>query len=59
MLSFQGHPELDAALAKGMLGSSPAYMGISKDEYTEIERRMENVHDGGKLWERIVRWVDE
>jgi GMP synthase-like glutamine amidotransferase len=57
ILTFQGHPELNEKLAKAMLENSPAYMGIEGDIKTEVERRMEKEHDGGRIWARIIEWI--
>jgi GMP synthase-like glutamine amidotransferase len=58
ILTFQGHPELDADSAKTLLAWNPAYVE-GEDQKARVEKYMEREHDGVQLWERILKWVKE
>ena len=57
--TFQGHPEMNAGLAKSLLADTPAYMGVCGEEREEIGRSMERGHDGVNIWKNILEWVEE
>jgi GMP synthase-like glutamine amidotransferase len=57
--TFQGHPEMNAELAKSLLADTPAYMGVGGEEREELGRRMERWHDGVNIWKNILEWVGE
>jgi len=59
ILTFQGHPEMNAALAKSLLTSAPAYMGVDEKQKEMLAKNMESAHDGVHIWERILAWVSE
>jgi GMP synthase-like glutamine amidotransferase len=57
VLTFQGHPEMNADLAKSLLASSPAYMGVEEGQKEALAKNMESIHDGVHIWQRILAWV--
>lgn len=60
VLTFQGHPEMNAKLAQAILADAPAYTErFTVDQLLEISKRMELDQDGLAIFERIVQWVQE
>jgi len=59
IMTFQGHPELNEELAKTLLAHTPSYMGLDDAKGEEFLKRMEQDHDGIKIWERILQWIKE
>lgn len=59
IVTFQGHPEMNASLAKRMLKKAPTYMCVEGSEKEEISRRMETEHDGAMIWNRVLTWAGE
>ncbi|GME33525.1 Acetate kinase [Neofusicoccum parvum] len=60
ILTFQGHPEMNAKLAQAILAEAPAYTkSFSAEQLSAISERMEMGQDGVAIFERILRWVDE
>ncbi|KUJ15831.1 class I glutamine amidotransferase-like protein [Mollisia scopiformis] len=59
IITFQGHPELNAALAKNFVETTPAYMGLDDEKKAGLVASAGLEHDGVKIWERILRWVKE
>ena len=59
ILTFQGHPELNADLARILLANSPAYMGIDGERKEALIEKAGVDHDGVEVWSRILRWVRE
>jgi GMP synthase-like glutamine amidotransferase len=59
ILTFQGHPEMNTPLAKSLLASAPAYMGVEEGQKELMAKKMESSHDGLHIWERILAWVTE
>lgn len=59
ILTFQGHPELNAGLARELVGTTPAYMGLDGEKKAGLMESAGLEHDGVKIWERILKWVKE
>ncbi|KAH7420030.1 class I glutamine amidotransferase-like protein [Cadophora sp. MPI-SDFR-AT-0126] len=59
ILTFQGHPELNADLARTLLAHAPAYMGIDGERKKILVEKAGVDHDGFKIWTRILQWVRE
>lgn len=59
ILTFQGHPELNAELARNFVETTPAYMGLNDEKKAGLIAKAGLDHDGVKIWERILRWVRE
>ncbi len=59
ILTFQGHPEMDAELTKLLLGDTPNYVGGSAAEKEAMEVKINRPHDGIAIWKRIVQWARE
>ncbi|OJD34814.1 gmp synthase [Diplodia corticola] len=60
ILTFQGHPEMNAKLAQAALADAPAYTQMfSAEQLSEISKKMEREQDGVAIFERVLRWVDE
>ncbi|PVH97208.1 copper/iron-regulated glutamine amidotransferase [Periconia macrospinosa] len=59
ILSFQGHPEMDAELSKLLLSFNPQYVSGDKVEQEALETRIHSPHDGIAIWKRIVEWAGE
>lgn len=59
VLSFQGHPELDAEVAKVMLDVAPAYLEVDAGKKEELLEKIAARHDGDDIWRRIMAWVNE
>jgi GMP synthase-like glutamine amidotransferase len=59
VLTLQGHPEMNAELAKSLLARSPTYMGVDEGKKEDVAKEMEVGHDGVAIWMRILEWVKE
>jgi GMP synthase-like glutamine amidotransferase len=59
IITFQGHPELNAELARDFVETTPAYMGLSEEKKAGLVAKAGVEHDGVKIWERVLRWVGE
>lgn len=59
ILTFQGHPEMHAKLAKELLADTPSYMGVLDEQRDAIAKNMENKQDGIEIWSRILAWIKE
>ncbi|KAF3044339.1 hypothetical protein E8E12_008755 [Didymella heteroderae] len=59
ILTFQGHPEMDAELSKQLLEGSARYACGADEARKEMEERISLAHDGVFIWERIVAWARE
>ena len=61
VLSFQGHPEINSALARKMLlEEDDVYTGNSSEQQIQEELlKLEEPTDGTVILRRIVEWVDE
>ncbi|KAL5321969.1 hypothetical protein ACEPPN_009934 [Leptodophora sp. 'Broadleaf-Isolate-01'] len=59
IMTFQGHPELNADLARTLLAHAPAYMGVDGDKKEELAEKAEMDHDGVNIWARILEWIRE
>jgi GMP synthase-like glutamine amidotransferase len=59
IVTFKGHPEMNTDLAKSLLASAPAYMGVEEGQKEMLTENMESAHDGVHIWERILAWVSE
>lgn len=59
ILTFQGHPELNADLARTLYAHAPAYMGFEGDRKELLLEKSGLDHDGVKIWARILKWVRE
>jgi len=59
IITLQGHPELDEALAKAMLVNAPSYMAVEGAEKEAIAKKMESPHNGLDIWRRVIEWVKE
>ena len=57
ILTFQGHPELNAEVARRMLEAAPSYMAVEEPRRSAIHESMGNIHDGVDLWRRVLAWV--
>ncbi|KAK0108224.1 hypothetical protein ONS95_003044 [Cadophora gregata] len=59
ILTFQGHPELNADFARNLLASAPAYMGVDPERKEALVEMAGLDHDGVENWARILKWVRE
>ena len=60
ILTFQGHPEMNAKLAQSILADAPKYTEkLTKEQRDGVWRAMEKDQDGKVIFERIIRWIDE
>ncbi|KAF2085211.1 copper/iron-regulated glutamine amidotransferase [Saccharata proteae CBS 121410] len=60
ILTFQGHPEMNAKLAQAILAEAPTYTkGMTETDLEEVRADMERREDGSLVFERIVAWVEE
>ena len=59
ILTFQGHPELNTGLAKQLLGDTPKYFALDKEQKENLASKMELQHDGVEIWRRILQWTRE
>lgn len=59
ILTFQGHPEMDAELSRQLLNVSLRDTGGADETRRELKERIERPHDGRLVWERIVAWARE
>jgi GMP synthase-like glutamine amidotransferase len=57
ILTFQGHPEMSAELARLLLKDVPKYMGCNAAQKNALEMKIDSQHDGTALWKRIVEWA--
>lgn len=57
ILTFQGHPEMSAALTRLLLRDVPKYLGRNAAEKKALEMKIDGQHDGTALWKRIVEWA--
>jgi GMP synthase-like glutamine amidotransferase len=58
ILTFQGHPEMDAELSK-LLWEESNYMGVDTAEKEKLEIKINSSHDGLAIWKRILQWAGE
>lgn len=59
ILTFQGHPELNAELAKIFVEGALPYMGLDDERKKVYMEKADMNHDGVRVWERILRWIGE
>ncbi|CZR60578.1 uncharacterized protein PAC_10474 [Phialocephala subalpina] len=59
IITFQGHPELNATLAREFIDTTPKYMGLGDEKKAGLVESAGLEHDGVKIWERLLRWVKE
>ena len=61
ILTFQGHPELNADSAKWLWATNPPYMEISEEQQAALASStyLDSVHHGIWIWRRILTWVGE
>ena len=59
ILTFQGHPEMDAGLSTLLLNETRQYGGRDEAEREETRRRINSPHDGDAVWKRIMHWSEE
>ncbi|KAF4300821.1 hypothetical protein GTA08_BOTSDO06940 [Botryosphaeria dothidea] len=60
ILTFQGHPEMTAAIVQAALAGSSEYtQRFSSKELEAISKRFEGKQDGVAIFDRILRWVGE
>jgi GMP synthase-like glutamine amidotransferase len=56
ILTFQGHPEMDAELSH-LLFKETKEAGLGEEEREALRRKIEGEHDGQEVWKTIVRWA--
>lgn len=49
ILTFQGHPELNAETARAMLNAAPKYMGVEGERKQALVDNLGSAHDGVRL----------
>lgn len=59
ILTFQGHPELNAELARKFVENTPVYMGVAEGRKQDLIDKAGVEHDGVKVWARILEWARE
>jgi hypothetical protein len=60
ILTFQGHPEVSAKMAKLLMETPSMYTSdLSEEQQTALVERSRNKHDGFEIWKRVLEWVRE
>ncbi|KAI5860022.1 class I glutamine amidotransferase-like protein [Durotheca rogersii] len=68
ILTFQGHPEKDAATARLRLHDAARWFGLAPpgaaaaadaDPWARLRDRVDRDHDGPAVWRRVLAWVRE
>ncbi|KAF2144059.1 uncharacterized protein K452DRAFT_316818 [Aplosporella prunicola CBS 121167] len=60
ILTFQGHPEMNAKLAQSILADAPKYTEkLTAERRDGVSKAMEREQDGKAIFERIIRWINE
>jgi glucosinolate gamma-glutamyl hydrolase len=60
ILTFQGHPEMSAELARALMESESLYTkGLSKVEKRMLVEGVSAEHDGIAVWRQVLEWVGE
>lgn len=59
ILTFQGHPEMDAELSTLLLNETKQYSGRDEAEKDATRKRINSPHDGAAAWKRIMHWTEE
>lgn len=59
ILTFQGHPEMDAELSTLLLNETKQYSGRDEAEKDATRKRINSPHDGAAVWKRIMHWTEE